>query len=448
MSAPFDPQLDLLPRTPAWVRRWANGLFAALVIAAVLLMFAPWQQTASGTGRITAFDPAERKQSIHAAVSGRVERWHVREGSRVKKGEPLVDLVDLDENFSARLSQREDAVRMRLAAAEAQAAAVLEQVKALQLARTEKLAAATQKIAGAQQKKLVAAQEVTAAGVALKTAKQNEVRNRQLEKEGLAAQRDVELATLAEAKAEAQLNKARAKESEADAAWHEAKAQRASLSAEMLGKVAKAEADHKKALADVAKLRAELLKFQSSLSRQAQQHVVAPADGIVSWVLGDQGENVVKAGTELLVLIPDVSDWGVELWVAGNDVPLVTPGRKVRMQFEGWPAVQMVGWPQVAVGTFGAVVAFVDPVANKDGKLRVMVVPDDDDLPWPAPPQVRQGTRAKGWILLDEVSLGFELWRRMNGFPVGLMSGESAHGTQGSAKGMSDKGDKLHKDKP
>jgi adhesin transport system membrane fusion protein len=30
---------------------------------------------------------------------------------------------------------------------------------------------------------------------------------------------------------------------------------------------------------------------------------------------------------------------------------------------------------------------------------------------------MRQGVRAVGWVLLDEVSLGFELWRQLNGFP-------------------------------
>ena len=30
---------------------------------------------------------------------------------------------------------------------------------------------------------------------------------------------------------------------------------------------------------------------------------------------------------------------------------------------------------------------------------------------------LRQGVRANGWILLDQVSLGFEIWRQFNGFP-------------------------------
>ena len=85
--------------------------------------------------------------------------------------------------------------------------------------------------------------------------------------------------------------------------------------------------------------------------------------------------------------------------------------------FEGWPAVQFGGWPEVAVGTFGAVVSTVDPVVSSNGRFRVLLVPDPDDAPWPSNAYLRFGAQARGWILLDTVSVGYELWRRLNGFP-------------------------------
>jgi membrane fusion protein, adhesin transport system len=33
---------------------------------------------------------------------------------------------------------------------------------------------------------------------------------------------------------------------------------------------------------------------------------------------------------------------------------------------------------------------------------------------------LRQGVRVKAWVLLDQVSLGYELWRRMNAFPQAI----------------------------
>jgi hypothetical protein len=33
---------------------------------------------------------------------------------------------------------------------------------------------------------------------------------------------------------------------------------------------------------------------------------------------------------------------------------------------------------------------------------------------------LRQGARAQGWVLLNRVSVGYELWRQFNGFPPTL----------------------------
>ena len=105
--------------------------------------------------------------------------------------------------------------------------------------------------------------------------------------------------------------------------------------------------------------------------------------------------------------------------------PLIEPGRHVRLQFEGWPAIQFAGWPSVAVGTFGGKVAFVDATDDGFGAFRIVVVPDGDE-PWPEGRFLRQGVRANGWILLDEVRLGFELWRQFNGFPPSVATEQAA----------------------
>ncbi|MCA9698896.1 MAG: transporter, partial [Myxococcales bacterium] len=119
----------------------------------------------------------------------------------------------------------------------------------------------------------------------------------------------------------------------------------------------------------------------------------------------------------------------------GKDGPLVTAGRKVRLQFQGWPAVQFVGWPSAAVGTFGGEVVFVDASADEYGRFRVVVLPDPEDEPWPDSQWLRQGVRTNGWVLLDQVSLGFELWRQFNGFPPAVEPAGEYGSAQGKAKG-------------
>ena len=42
------------------------------------------------------------------------------------------------------------------------------------------------------------------------------------------------------------------------------------------------------------------------------------------------------------------------------------------------------------------------------------------DSPWPDPSYLRPGAKVSGWVMLDVVSLGFELWRQFNGFAPAL----------------------------
>jgi hypothetical protein len=99
----------------------------------------------------------------------------------------------------------------------------------------------------------------------------------------------------------------------------------------------------------------------------------------------------------------------------------------VRLQFEGWPAVQFVGWPSVARGTFGGEVVLIDPTDDGTGRFRVLVAPRPDVVndgtevvEWPGPRWLRQGVQVNGWVLLNRVPLWYEIWRQLNGFPPAL----------------------------
>lgn len=169
---------------------------------------------------------------------------------------------------------------------------------------------------------------------------------------------------------------------------------------------------------ELSSAQASLAKVETQLARQSSQSIVAEQDGTVVRIDQPQGGVLVKAGDSLALFVPSTEeDRIVELLIPGNDLPLMKVGRKVRLQFEGWPAVQFTGWPSVAVGTFGGVVRFVDAVDDGNGNYRVIVFPDPDDIDWPKGNYLRQGVRAIGWVLLDTVPLGWELWRRLNGFP-------------------------------
>jgi hypothetical protein len=128
--------------------------------------------------------------------------------------------------------------------------------------------------------------------------------------------------------------------------------------------------------------------------------------------------DAVKQGDSLLTIVPEASQKAVELNVNGNDMPLVQIGQEVRLQFEGWPAVQFAGWPSVAIGTFSGTVSTVDATDNGKGEFRILIVPNEVEQEWPSDRYLRQGVRANGWVLLNKVTLGREIWRQLNGFPV------------------------------
>ena len=83
----------------------AYMLLIALILSVVALVFTPWQQSVRGGGRVTAYAPLERQQTVEAPVKGRVVHWHVQEGDHVEAGEPVVDLADNDPELIAQIGR-------------------------------------------------------------------------------------------------------------------------------------------------------------------------------------------------------------------------------------------------------------------------------------------------------------------------------------------------------
>jgi multidrug efflux pump subunit AcrA (membrane-fusion protein) len=161
---------------------------------------------------------------------------------------------------------------------------------------------------------------------------------------------------------------------------------------------------------------AELAKVQTNRSRQETQLIRAPSDGTIVQMRSGDNATFIKEGDILANFIPAGAEPAVELYIDGIDAPLVRPGAKVRLQFEGWPAVQFSGWPSISVGSFGGIVKSSDPSILPNGKFRVLIVKDPAEK-WPNPNFLRFGARAKGWILLNTVTVGYEWWRQLNNFP-------------------------------
>jgi len=417
------------------IRTVARSLVILFVASTVALIFTPWQQSVSGMGHVSALTPVERVQAISAPVEGRVARWHVTEGVHVRQGQLIVELTDNDPMIVDRLRNERQAVVERLMMAEGRAAAHEERLGRLQESKTNAVNAARNRVQMANERIVQNEQAMRAAEERLTAARLNIARQKSLLERGLTSQRTVELAQQEFATAEAEVRRA-------VASLNAARTERQALEDDLRKVTADADASIESeraalnlARAEIANIKAELQRVDSRLARQQTLKVFAPRNGTVLRLLAQPNSELLKGGEPVALFVPDAQEPTVELWLDGMDMPLVQVGDKVRLQFNGWPAIQFVGWPAVAVGTFGGVVRLVDAAETNGGKFRILITPDPEDDPWPSARYLRQGVQAKGWVLLRQVTLGWELWRRFNGFPPVIAENEpGAAGAKGKKK--------------
>ncbi len=63
-----------LVQSSRMARRLANVVLALLLICIVAMFYVPWQQSAKGTGKVVAYVPQERQQTVTSPVKGVVVR--------------------------------------------------------------------------------------------------------------------------------------------------------------------------------------------------------------------------------------------------------------------------------------------------------------------------------------------------------------------------------------
>lgn len=428
----YEPRCIQMVSTGKSAKFIALFLWLLVITVTAGAMFVPWQQSISGIGQVMIFSPMERPQNIEAQIPGRILSWNVRDGETVQKGQLIAELMDLDPKFldpnqSARLLDQRKAFVARRDAAKARLQAL-----GTQYGNLKKSQQAALPTAGERAKQ--ASDRISQAEQALVAAKQNEVtadlnlkRLEDLFAKGLRSKRDLELAQFEAARAKTEVERAFAaveiaKRDETVAGLDQNKilADTEAAMSNVSATMAQVQETIESISSDIYKLDIDISNLNN---RVAQRRVIAPCSGRIVKLQKVGAGCTVDAGSILAVIAPSTQDLAVELLVSDNDAPLVSVGRPVRLQFAGWPALQFAGWPSIAVGTFGGRVAVIDAVDNGKNSYRVIVKPDWEaikagkDEPWPKSNFLRPGAEASGWIMLDTVSLGFELWRQFNAFP-------------------------------
>ncbi|MFT6972450.1 MAG: multidrug efflux pump subunit AcrA (membrane-fusion protein) [Roseivirga sp.] len=393
----------------------------------ILGLFLPWQQNIRGTGSLTAFHPGNRSQTIESAIAGRIASWNIIEGQFVEKGDTILTLTEVKEKFFdpellLRLEEQIDAKESSINSKENKILALKDQIQALNEGLVAKEAQARNKLIQSRYKLASDSADFVAEQVRVVNAESQYNRNRQLYDFGNIALSKFQDFESKFEESKAKVASAENKYLESSTEVINARVNIAATQAEYQDKISKASSDLNNTMAEVFDGQGELAKanneFVNMTIRNEQYQIIAPQNGYLVKALRAGIGETIKEGEAVATIMPDISDMAVEMTVRAMDVPLIEAGRKVRIQFDGWPALQFSGWPNVSVGTFGGLVQVIDRVDDTVGNYRILVTPDPNDEPWPE--QLRMGSGTKGWVMLDNVKVGYEIWRQLNGFPPSL----------------------------
>jgi len=406
-------------------------IMTVVLILFVIILFLPWRQTIPGRGSVTALRPEDRPQTVQNQIGGRIERWSVREGQEVKKGDTLIVISETSQSYfdpelPERLNEQLNAKFDNSTAADQKMNATKAQIDALANGVRYQLSAAENKVTQSENYVQMDSADMVAVDNFYNISKARLERYEAGYKNGLFSLTDIESRRLKLQEDFAKVISQRNKLNNSRQSLLNAKIDLDNIRAKYQESLAKAQSDLSSALSSKASVMGDISKLKNEITnvsiRRGLYVVRAPQDGfVVKTLKAGVGENI-KEGESICILQPREPLVAAEIYVDAMDVPLILDSSHVRLQFEGWPSVQFSGWPAVAVGTFAGKVAVIDRVSSSNGKYRLLI---KQDLPVPAndetwPVQLRQGSGVYGRVILRSVPVWYEIWRQLNGFPPSL----------------------------
>lgn len=393
----------------------------------IVSLFLPWQQNVRGGGVLTALNPSNRPQTLESAIPGRILKWYNYEGDFVNSGDSILQIGEIEDKFFdpdllIRLSEQILAKENSLLAKQLKQEAYKNQISAFKSALTAKMNQATNKVIQAELKLQSDSIAFESEKIMFSNFESLFQRNTLRWESGnitLSKYQEIESKYKEmQAKLVSIQNYYEQRQAELTIAHLELSA----IQAEYAEKISKANSDLQATFSEINETMGEIAKMKNEYRnveiRKRQYYITAPQSGYLVKALKAGIGETIQEGEAIATIMPENPDLAVELNVRAMDVPLIEKGRKVRIEFDGWPALQFSGWPSVSVGTFGGTVEVIDRVNSANGNFRLLIKPDPNDEPWPA--QLRLGSGIKGWVMLDNVPLWYELWRQLNGFPASL----------------------------
>lgn len=401
-----------------------NKIILGVSILGIIILFLPWTQNISGTGAVTTLKPDQRPQTIQSAIAGRIEKWYVKDGDYVQKGDTILFISEvkedyLDPNLIQNTKNQVNAKKMAQKSYGGKVTSLSAQITAIENERILKLQQARNKIRQGVLKVKSDSMDLIAVRTQVKIATTQYNRALTLNNEGLKPVVDLEDKRLklqeVEAKIITQENKYITSQNE----LINAKVEVNRISAEYAEKDSKAKSEQFTALSNQYDTESQVNKLENQYNnykiRNGMYYIKAPQSGYVNRAIQSGLGETLKEGAQIVSIMPSKYDIAVETYVNPNDLPLVHKGEKVRVWFDGWPTIVFSGWPNMSYGTFGGKIVAVENFISTNGKFRVLIAPDQSEAAWPK--QISMGSGAQTIALLNTVPVWFEIWRTLNGFP-------------------------------
>jgi len=402
------------------VRYWFYGILLFLII----LIFLPWTQNINSSGTVTTLYQSQRPQQINSIIPGRIVKWWVKEGDFVKRGDTILQLADikddyLDPNLVERTQEQLTAKKQKIIFYNQKIAATESQVLAMERSLDLKISSLENKLQQLNRKVVSDSAEMLAAEIDHSIASQQLDRAKHMFKDGIIALVEYERRNNQYNKALAIMTEKRQKFQNTVQDLVICRIEMNSARQETADKIFKAAGDIASAKGEVASTDVDVSKNTNQLAnyiiRGSQRWLIAPQNGQVIKAKRAGINEIVKDGDMIVEIVPNEIDYAAELYVNPVDLVLLQKEQKVRLVFDGFPAIVFSGWPSSSYGTFQGKIIAVETNRSENGKFRILVVPDGNEKKWPT--ALKVGTGVRGFALLNNVRIWYEFWRQINGFP-------------------------------
>jgi adhesin transport system membrane fusion protein len=407
-------------------------LIGGAFLIGLLILFLPWTQNIRTHGQVTTVDPSQRPQDIHSIIPGRIEKWYVKEGDFVKVGDTIAFISEVkpeyfDPKLMERTSDQTEYKKQSVDSYGEKIVALENQITALTTQRDLKLNQGKIKLQQANLKVANDSINYNASKVTYETAILQYERLQDLYEKGLKSKTDLENRNIKLQDSYSYLIAAENKFLASKSEFISTQIELSNIQMKFETDVAKAKSDKFSALSSKLTTEGEVTKLQNLYSnyekRNTYYYILAPQDCYVTELFANGIGETIKEGAAVVSIMPTDYKMAAAVFVNPIDLPLVKVGEHVRMQFDGWPAIVFSGWPDASQGTYGGRIYAIDQYISENGKYRLLIEEDPNDHPWPE--ALRFGGGVNSMILLNDVPIWYELWRKINDFPPNYYTGSS-----------------------